>query len=182
MLKSLIAEARSLLAEVSSLTAGKWYMQGFPGETLYFKAITQQKNGGWAGTLVTLGTSPTPKVKKYSVPKMGFGLWKVVDELPKEVEGAVNEALEESVSRYAGIWKDSAGNWWLDLADEEYGEYEDARTHGPFSSEDAADSYLSKNFSNPGGADVDDSGKKAPPKKSRNGSSLVNPRKAQKFY
>jgi hypothetical protein len=181
MMKTLIAEARSLLSEASSLSAGKWYEQGFAGETLYFKALTQQKNGGWAGILVTLGTSPTPKVKKYSVPKMGFGLWKDAKELPKEVEGAVNEALEESVSRYAGIWKDNAGSWWLDLADDEYGEYEDARTHGPFSSESAAEKYLD-GFSNPGGADVDDSGKEAPPTKSRNGGRLVNPRKAQKFY
>ncbi len=85
------------------------------------------------------------------------------------------EQLVESVSRYAGIWKASNGRWYLDLAHREYGDYEDATTYGPFSSERAADKYMSSNFSNPGGLDVDDSGTQPPPKRSPNRDPVVKP-------
>ena len=76
--------------------------------------------------------------------------------------------LNESMSRYAGIWKASNGKWYLDLASDEYGEYHDATTYGPFSSEEKAEGHLD-NFSNPGGLSVDDSGTEDPPAASPNG-------------
>ena len=76
--------------------------------------------------------------------------------------------------RHCGIWKDSDGHWYLDLAAREYGEYEDADTYGPFSSEAQAEKYLD-GFSNPGGLDVDDSGTKPPPTKSPNGGRVRRP-------
>ena len=88
----------------------------------------------------------------------------------------VREALlNESMSRYAAIWKASNGKWYLDLASDEYGEYHDATTYGPFSSEDAAEDHLD-NFSNPGGLEVDDAGTEPPPTKSPNGDPVQSPR------
>ena len=79
-----------------------------------------------------------------------------------------------SMSRYCEIWKASNGKWYLDLADEEYGDWEDSTTYGPFPSEDGAYRHL-RNFSNPGGFAVDDSGDLAPPKRSPNGSPVQKP-------
>ena len=81
----------------------------------------------------------------------------------------IREALlRESMSRYAGIWLASNGKWYLDLASDEYGEYHDATTYGPFSSEEKAEAHLD-NFSNPGGLSVDNSGTEDPPTSSPNG-------------
>jgi len=90
--------------------------------------------------------------------------------------GIINESLNESVSRYCDIYKTQDGKWYMDLANEEYGEYDDCTTYGPFSSEEAADKYLSDNHSNPGGGWVDDSGEKPVPTESPNGRKIVNPR------
>jgi len=60
--------------------------------------------------------------------------------------------LNVSMSRNAGIWRATNDKWCLDLARNEHGEYEDATTYGPFSSEDAAHDHLN-NFSNPGDLD-----------------------------
>ena len=83
--------------------------------------------------------------------------------------------LSESMSRYAEIWKASDGSWYLDLANKEHGDWDDATTYGPFSSEAAADKYMDK-FSNPGSLVVDDSGSRNPPEKSPNGSKVQKPR------
>ena len=66
------------------------------------------------------------------------------------------------------------GKWYLDLAPNEYGEWQDADTYGPFPSEKAADKYLDR-FSNPGSLDIDDSGDRPVPKKSPNGSRIQKP-------
>jgi hypothetical protein len=87
----------------------------------------------------------------------------------------IEGAISESVIRYCGVWKASNGRWYLDLAEQEYAEYEDATTYGPFRSEDAANKYLHDNFSNPGGYMTDESGKEDPPTKSPNGHKVVNP-------
>lgn len=84
--------------------------------------------------------------------------------------------LSESMSRHAEIYKANNGSWYLELADEEYGEWEDAYVYGPFGSERDADRYLDQ-FSNPGGMSVDDSGKRPPPKKSPNGKPVQSPRR-----
>lgn len=81
-----------------------------------------------------------------------------------------------SVERYCSFWKASNGKWYLDLADREHGEYRDATTYGPFPSEEAVDKFLSDNFSNPGGMDIDDSGEQSPPHKSPNGDPVRLPR------
>ena len=88
----------------------------------------------------------------------------------------VSESLNESMSRYCDIYKTNDGKWYMDLAHEEYGEWDDATTYGPFNSEEAADKYLSDNHSNPGGMGVDDSGDREVPTESPNGSRIVNPR------
>lgn len=85
------------------------------------------------------------------------------------------QVLNESTSRYCSFWKASDGKWYMDLAPFEYGEYEDADTYGPFGSEDAADKYLMRKFSNPGGMSVDDSGTKPAPTVSPNGSRVKRP-------
>ncbi len=89
--------------------------------------------------------------------------------------------LAESMMRYATIWKASNGKWYLDLASNEYGDYHDATTYGPFSSEDAGDSYLRDNFSNPGGLEVDDRGTEPPPTKSPNGDPVQSPRRSSSY-
>lgn len=89
----------------------------------------------------------------------------------KNVREAVKVA---SVSRYCAIWKASNGKWYLDLASEEYGDWEDATTYGPFSSMRAAEQYLDR-FSNPGAVDEDDSGEEPPPRRSPNGDPIVKP-------
>ncbi len=83
--------------------------------------------------------------------------------------------LNESMERYCAIYKAKDGKWYMDLAQDEYEDYDRATTYGPFPSEDAAEKYLD-NFSNPGGWTSDDSGKRPVPKKSPNGSKVVSPR------
>ena len=89
--------------------------------------------------------------------------------------------LNESVQRYAGIYKAKDKKWYLDLADDEYGEYEDSNTYGPFVTQEKADEYLD-NFSNPGGMSIDRSGKQKVPKKSPNGSAVEKPRKSGGYF
>jgi len=82
--------------------------------------------------------------------------------------------IAESMQRHCFIYKARDGKWYMELADREYGEREEATTYGPFGSEDDADDYLD-NFSNPGGYGVDSSGKLPAPKKSPNGRPVVRP-------
>lgn len=81
----------------------------------------------------------------------------------------LKQLIIESVSRYCSLYMASNGKWYLNLAPQEYGEYEDAQTYGPFNSYNATVDYLDQ-FSNPGGWDEDDSGKRSPPTLSPNGS------------
>jgi hypothetical protein len=80
-----------------------------------------------------------------------------------------------SRSRYCEYWKASNGKWYVDLASDEYGEWDEATTYGPFPSENAADKYVSRSHSNPGGYSTDDEGTRPPPKRSPNGDKVVNP-------
>lgn len=82
-----------------------------------------------------------------------------------------------SMSRYCGLWLANNGKWYMDLANEEAGERHEATTYGPFPSEEAADKFLSDNFSNPGGYSSDNSGKQPPPHKSPNGDKVHPPRR-----
>lgn len=88
----------------------------------------------------------------------------------------IKEYLNESLSRYCDFYKAKDGKWYMDLANNEYGEYDDCTTYGPFNSLEKADEYLHNNHSNPGGAWEDDSGKREVPTKSPNGRPVVNPR------
>jgi hypothetical protein len=88
----------------------------------------------------------------------------------------INESLNESMSRYCDFYKTQDGKWYMDLANDEYGEWDESTTYGPFSSEEATEKYLDDNFSNPGGMGVDDSGERSVPTESPNGSRVVNPR------
>lgn len=75
------------------------------------------------------------------------------------------QSLKESTGCDCNIFKAKDGRWYLQLqtgrGSEEYSYY------GPFSDDDAADRYLSKNFANPGGLGIDESGTRDVPKKFR---------------
>ena len=55
---------------------------------------------------------------------------------------ALAKLICESMQRYCGIYKASDGKWYMDLADHEYADYEEANTYGPFDSSDQAMDYL----------------------------------------
>jgi hypothetical protein len=81
-------------AITASMYTGKWYVQKFSDEVLYFYAQAVQKNGGTAGILVTVDlTRPraAPKAKKSSVFKGWEHLWKEVSEaeLPPNVKSLI---------------------------------------------------------------------------------------------
>lgn len=69
-----------------------------------------------------------------------------------------------SVSRKCAFVLATDGKWYMQLGNGEY-DYDDidCTWYGPFDSEEQADEYLYNNFSNPGGSEIDDSGKMAPP-------------------
>jgi hypothetical protein len=73
------------------------------------------------------------------------------------------------------VWKASDGGWYLDLAYHEYGGPEDAYTFGPFSDDQAASAYLSRNFASPGNYSVNSKGRKPPPTVSPNGFKVQEP-------
>jgi len=83
--------------------------------------------------------------------------------------------LNESVSRHCDFYLAKDGKWYMELANDEYGEWEDSTTYGPFNSEEAVEKYLDNNFSNPGGMGVDDSGDREVPTESPNGGKVVRP-------
>lgn len=80
-----------------------------------------------------------------------------------------------STQRYCGFYKAVNGKWYMDLANDEHGEESDATTYGPFSSLDVGKDFLHHGFSNPGGYDMDDSGKKTIPHVSPNGFPVQKP-------
>ena len=85
------------------------------------------------------------------------------------------QKTQASMSRECFIFKAKDDQWYMHLANEEYGEYDDCTTYGPFPSEEATEKYLDNNHSNPGGYSVDDSGKKEVPTVSPNGRGIVKP-------
>ena len=87
----------------------------------------------------------------------------------------------ESMSRYCHFYKTKDGNWYMELASEEYGNRHKATTYGPFPSQESAYEYLN-NFSNPGGFSVDKSGKAPVPKNSPDGRPVEAPRSSSNFY
>lgn len=86
----------------------------------------------------------------------------------------LKQLISESTSRYCSLYMASNGKWYLELAPLEYGEQEDAQAYGPFSSYNETIDYLD-NFSNPGGWDEDDSGRRPPPTMSPNGHRVQSP-------
>lgn len=80
-----------------------------------------------------------------------------------------------SVSRYCSFYKAQDGRWFMELAQEEHGEREDATTYGPFRDQEAAIEYLDENFANPGGWNVEDSGTLPVPTVSPNGEHVMRP-------
>ena len=92
----------------------------------------------------------------------------------------VGRLICESMQRHCAMYKASDGKWYMELADHEYADYEEANTYGPFSSQEQAMDYLD-NFSNPGGWSEDDSGKRQPPTKSPNGSPVQSPRARNRY-
>jgi hypothetical protein len=88
---------------------------------------------------------------------------------------AAAKTAKASSSRHCSFYKAKDGNWYMELAPNEYGEYEDADTYGPFGSEEAAEKFLDDGFSNPGGWDSDSSGRREVPTKSPNGSPVEKP-------
>lgn len=90
--------------------------------------------------------------------------------------------LRASMSRHCEFYKAKNGKWYMDLAPNEYGDYRDANTYGPFQSLDAAEKYLSNNFSNPGADDVDESGDRPVPVKSPNGRPVTKPSSGRTWW
>ena len=87
---------------------------------------------------------------------------------------------KSSVMRYCGFYEATNGKWYMELANKEYGEQEDATTYGPFDSIGEAQEYLHDGFSNPGG--YDEYSKKRPvPTKSPNGHPVVAPSSKSKY-
>jgi hypothetical protein len=69
-----------------------------------------------------------------------------------------------SVSRQCYIALATDGKWYMQLGDFEYAFNAcDCTWHGPFNSENETNEYLSDNFTNPGGCEVDERGLMAPP-------------------
>jgi len=99
---------------------------------------------------------------------------KLRDAVRQPLRMLCEETLVESMQRYCSFYKAKNGKWYMELAPQEYGEYEDATTYGPFYSEESALKYLS-NFSNPGGYDLDDSGEREVPTTSPNGDKVQPP-------
>mgnify|MGYP006200913339 CR=1 FL=1 len=87
-----------------------------------------------------------------------------------------------SVCRECRLYLTNDGQWYMDLANEEYGGYDDCTTYGPFYSEDATLKYLDDNFSNPGGFSVDSSGIAPAPTMSPNGSKVISPSRSRWRY
>jgi len=85
----------------------------------------------------------------------------------------IDKYLNESMLRHCAFYEATNGKWYMELADEEYGEQEDATTYGPFSSQESAEKYLNQ-FSNPGSF-YTDTKKKPIPKKSPNGRPVIVP-------
>ena len=72
--------------------------------------------------------------------------------------------------------KASDGKWYLYLAENEYGGYEDCTAYGPFDSDEEVEKFRQNHFSNPGGLYRDDSGTEPPPTVSPNGSPVEDPK------
>lgn len=70
----------------------------------------------------------------------------------------------ESMQRDAEVFKAKDGKWYYFIAHREYGEYPDGDSYGPFSSEENAEKHMYGSHSNPGGHNIDDSGKAEVPK------------------
>jgi len=77
--------------------------------------------------------------------------------------------LTESMVRHCLVYKAVGGNWYLELADSEDDGRDKATTYGPFPDSAKAKEFVHKNFSSPGGVEVDDRGKDPVPTKSPNG-------------
>jgi hypothetical protein len=102
-----------------------------------------------------------------------YGMWDQAHKSESIIK-KIDVLLNESMERHCFVYKTKDGKWYLELADREYGEREDAQTYGPFDSYDDADDYISE-FSNPGGGRVDRSGKYPIPKESPNGRPIQKP-------
>lgn len=82
------------------MNLGDWYRQGFRDQTLYFLPLSEQKNGGYAGVLVTVDEDrprSRPRAKRSSVRSGPFGsaahysvLWRYAP--LTQVPGSVIEA------------------------------------------------------------------------------------------
>ena len=70
-----------------------------------------------------------------------------------------------SMQRRCDIFKATDGKWYILLGNFEYAhEEKDCTYYGSFPTYDAAWKELEDHHSNPGGADMDDSGTRLPPK------------------
>jgi hypothetical protein len=96
------------------------------------------------------------------------------DEALKFLRQQRRSAKQASSPRYCRIWKAANGRWYLDLANNDYGDQNDAVTYGPFHSVSETERFLD-GFSNPGGWSTDDSGRRPPPTRSPNGDPVEDP-------
>lgn len=92
----------------------------------------------------------------------------------KQVMASSTSKHVASMSRHCFYYMASNDKWYMELADEEYGERRDSDTWGPFLSFEAARDFCDK-FPNPGMHSMDDSGLKPPPTRSPNGNPVQSP-------
>lgn len=104
-------------------------------------------------------------------------LQQVVQAPAGRVASLVNKRFPRNKKASTGqechFYKANDGKWYMGLSDyppedddeREYWDGSIEHWYGPFSSFEAADKYLSKNFANPGGSTEDDSGRRPPPRR-----------------
>ena len=97
------------------------------------------------------------------------------------VEFMIREGVASLVNyvtpRYAGIFKASDEQFYMDLADNENGKWEESTTYGPFEDRVSVRSFLNENFDYPGDIIFDGSETLRPPKRSPSGREVVDPDK-----
>lgn len=92
-----------------AMKGGGWYKQDFSDYSIYFHAISQQKNGGWSGLLVRDYGTRAEKAKKTSV--RNPGLWTQIreSEVPPKVMAKFKAQMSQEYKGETLTWKaDSA--------------------------------------------------------------------------
>ena len=112
------------------------------------------------------------KWESYLVRRPAMAVEREVSSSGRQMVASVGK--KSSMSRHCEFYKARNGEWYMELANEEFGGREDATTYGPFDSEKEATQFLRK-FTNPGSYAVDGSGRRGIPDEDE----VVNPQYAK---